>query len=60
MSSSGIFTAAISFAIMAAYFDGATVAGFVSSGLDHLASPTTLLLGTMAGLAAMTCRPTRG
>lgn len=60
MSSSGIFTAAISFAIMVAYFEGAALAGFVASGLDRLASPTTLLLGTMAGLAAMTFRPTRG
>jgi hypothetical protein len=60
MSSSGIYTAAISFAIMAALFDGAALAGFVASGLDRLASPTTLILGTMAGLAAVTFRPTRG
>jgi hypothetical protein len=60
MSSSGIYTAAISFAIMATLSDGAAVAGFVASGLDRLASPTTLILGTMAGLAAVTFRPTRG
>lgn len=60
MSSSGIYTAAISLAIMAALFDGAALAGFVASGLDRLASPTTLILGTMAGLAAVTFRPTRG
>ena len=60
MSSNGIYTAAISFAIMAALFDGAALADLVASGLDRLASPTTLILGTMAGLAAVTFRPTRG
>lgn len=60
MSSNGICTAAISFAIMVAVFDGAALAGLLSAGLERLASPTTLILGTMAGLAAMTFRPTRG
>lgn len=60
MSSNGIYTAAISFAIMVAVFDGAALAGFLSAGLERLASPATLLLGTVAGIAAMTLRPTRG
>lgn len=60
MSSSGICTAAISFAVMVAIFDGAALAGFLASGLDRLASPTTVILGTVAGLAAMTFRPNRG
>lgn len=60
MSSNGIPTAAISLAIMVAIFDGAAITGFVASGLERIASPTTLILGTMAGLAVMTIRTTRG
>ena len=60
MSSNGICTAAISFAIMVAYFEGAALAGLLSTGLERLASPATFILGAVAGLAAVTFRPTRG
>lgn len=60
MSAKGIYTATITLAIMVAFLDGAALAGLVAAGLERLASPTALVLGTMAGLAVLTFRPSRG
>ena len=60
MSSNGIYTATITLAIMVVFLDGAALAGMVTAGLERLASPPALILGTVAGLAVLSFRPSRG
>jgi len=62
MSTSGIRTAALTLAILVVATEGAAIARRLSGwggDLDRLASPSAILLGTVAGLALVCCRSAR-
>ncbi len=62
MSISGIRTAALTLAILLIATEGASIAALVTGlgkGLGNLVSPSFAMLGAVAGLALIACRPSR-